>query len=231
MVWVKKNGRSQAQSQAKTAYNKNTSMVSFDCIRSDQSLGHDRLIVNKTGRRQSSFKRPNSSTNIKTRKAVQFQSCESSAANVACTVHLFEKEDQRLTDQSIWSSPFWTHEELSKCYEDGIKEIAGLRSSYGKALHTAYRRAAVLNPSDCFINFQEYSMARGLEMIAFPAARCITKRHRRAVLSCQEWMRQKHDRWNSSSSDGIEEALQIASQRYSRASCCLALKLAKSDSM
>lgn len=199
-------------------------MVALNGNRSDRALGYDLRIINSG--RQSSFKVPRAAK-ARTRKTVQFRVCESeSSTNVACTVHEFEKEDQETLD-----SLFWNQEELNECYNDGKLEMAGLRSSYGKALRTAYRKA-LNSVDDGSINFQEFSIARGLEMIVFPAAKSVSKWHRAAVLSCQESLRQKHDRWSSSGSTSYStsEVLRIASQTYSQPSCFLALQLAQSDS-
>lgn len=216
-------------------------MDSVDFIQCVKPLGNDvRIVNNNTTVRQSSFKVATSATKVKSRKKVQFQFCESSSSSsslpsvAGSTVYSLENDNERILD-----SLFWTQEELIKCRNDGILEIAALRSSYSDALHNAYLRA-LLHTTDLSITFQEYSMARGLEMTVFPAAESLTFRHRTAVLYCQQLLRQNDDSQSSNSNSNSnssnsanpsEEVIRITSQRYSQASSSLARQLAMSDSM
>lgn len=181
--------------------------------------------------RQSSFKVASASTKTKktTRKSVQFRCCFAKPENVACEVHEYEKEDQRVLD-----SLFWTSEELHECSCDAETDIEHMTSDYSESLFLAYNQALNTDNDSISITLEQYSIARGLEHDIFPEAVHCIKRHRQAVLLCQEKLHQIQGR--RSHGDGLNEykcarALQLLSQKYSRPACLVALKLAEADSI
>ena len=165
----------------------------------------------------------------RTEKSVRFATRKSTKrGNVHCSVKIFEKEDQALLD-----SLFWTRDELYETYDDERPKVEEVEPLYCKALRMAYDQSSEATTSDVeiFVDFEDMalcSQARGLEREIFPVVRQITRKHRRAVLLVQDKLR---DADADMEDDRYLELLRNASQKYSRPSRLVAMRMGEFDSV
>ena len=180
----------------------------------------------KIMRSRSCFKK---TADKRTEKSVRFATRQGTKRrNVHCSVKFFEKEDQALLD-----SLFWTNDELYKTYNDDRAKVEEVEPLYCKTLRMAYDQSSEASTCDVeiFVDFEDMalcSQARGLEREIFPVVRQFTKKHRFAVLLFQDKLR---DADVDMEDDQCLELLRIASEKYSRPSRLVAMRMGEFDSV